>query len=75
MSAPFTIVKADYNKYKNQWRWMYKAPSTLVDISPDGKRKYKHNRKFIRMDLPVIKYWNKTYDEVHKMDIKLTKKQ
>ena len=75
MSTPFTIVKADYNKYKNQWRWMYKAPSTLVDISPDGKRKYKHNRKFIRMDLPDIQYWHKTYDEVHKIDIKLTKKQ
>ena len=75
MSTPFTIVKADYNKYKNQWRWMYKAPSTLVDISPDGKRKYQHNRKFIRMDLPEVQNWNKTYDEENKMDIKLTKKQ
>ena len=75
MSTPFTKVKADYNKYKNQWRWMYSAPSTLVDILPNGKRKYKHNRKFIRMDLADVQFWNKTYDEINKMDIKLTKKQ
>ena len=75
MSTIFTKVKADYNKHKNQWRWKYTAPSTLVEISPNGKRKYKDNRKFVRMDLAEVQQWNKTYDEVNKMDIKLTKQQ
>lgn len=61
MSTIFTKVKADYNKHKNQWRWKYTAPSTLVEILPNGKRKYKDNRKFVRMDLAEVQQWNKTY--------------
>jgi len=75
MDTIFTKVKADYNKYKNQWRWKYTAPSTLVEILPNGKRKYKDNRKFVRMNLADIQHWHKTYDEANKMDIKLTKQQ
>lgn len=75
METIYTKVKADYNKYKNQWRWKYSAPSTLVEISPNGKRKYKDNRKFVRMDLAEVQHWHHTYDEKNKMDITLTKQQ
>ena len=75
METIFTKVKADYNKYKNQWRWKYSAPSTFLGTLPNGKRKYKDNRKFTRMDLPVVQHWHHTYDVKNKMDINLTKQQ
>lgn len=75
MESIYTKVKADYNKYKNQWRWKYSAPSTFLGTLPNGKRKYKDNRKFTRMDLPVVQHWHHTYDVKNKMDINLTKQQ